>query len=340
MTDLRPVSLLPFVPSGSDYDASRRLFADLGFQELWKISGYAGFRNGERSSSCRDLCQSVRREPDDEVECAGSRRVVAGRLSFATRPEVPRVPHQPTERISLGRESTSSIWLGCPGTLARHDCPVWADPDFPIDPDPSRPEECRPRGRIMGDEEGLDEVDSAFGNRWRLDGRCGGRSRCRRAGERRRRRHRTVDNVENWPLPVHPTDGPGVRYLPCGPSRKIACSSSCAGEKPAMREVPARGDIKGRALGLLEGVRAQVDQQSRFDEHALMIFDRRGKLIDSWRMQKNLLTDGGAHRIQDQSLRSREARVAGRAPQPPDPEIHQRWIEARHAVGRKGRSRQ
>jgi hypothetical protein len=70
------------------------------------------------------------------------------------------------------------------------------------------------------------------------------------------------------------------------------------GEKPAMREVPARGDIKGRALGLLEGVRAQVDQQSRFDEHALMIFDRRGKLIDSWGQHKNLLTDGGAHRIQ------------------------------------------
>ena len=35
MTDLRAVSLLPFVPSGSDYDASRRLFVDLGFQELW-----------------------------------------------------------------------------------------------------------------------------------------------------------------------------------------------------------------------------------------------------------------------------------------------------------------
>ena len=47
MSDLRAVSLLPFVPSGSDYDASRRLFADLGFQELWENSGYAGFRNGD-----------------------------------------------------------------------------------------------------------------------------------------------------------------------------------------------------------------------------------------------------------------------------------------------------
>ena len=42
-------------------------------------------------------------------------------------------------------KSTSSIWLECAGTLSRHDRPVWGDPDFPIDPDPSRPEECRPR---------------------------------------------------------------------------------------------------------------------------------------------------------------------------------------------------
>ena len=42
-------------------------------------------------------------------------------------------------------KSTSSIWLACAGTLARHDRPVWADPDFRIDPDPSRPEECRSR---------------------------------------------------------------------------------------------------------------------------------------------------------------------------------------------------
>jgi probable O-glycosylation ligase (exosortase A-associated) len=70
------------------------------------------------------------------------------------------------------------------------------------------------------------------------------------------------------------------------------------GEKPAMKDVPERGDIKGRALGLLEGIREQVQRQSRFDEHALMVFDRRGRLIDSWGQHKNLFTDGGAHRIQ------------------------------------------
>src|SRR5262245_54273520 len=46
MSALRASSLLPFVPSGEDYDASRRLFVDLGFEELWENGGYAGFRNG------------------------------------------------------------------------------------------------------------------------------------------------------------------------------------------------------------------------------------------------------------------------------------------------------
>ena len=47
MTAVRAQSLLLFVPSGSDYEASRRLFADLGFDELWENGGYAGFRNGD-----------------------------------------------------------------------------------------------------------------------------------------------------------------------------------------------------------------------------------------------------------------------------------------------------
>jgi hypothetical protein len=44
--NLRALSLLPFVPSGKDYDGTRRLFADLGFEEIWENGGYAGFRNG------------------------------------------------------------------------------------------------------------------------------------------------------------------------------------------------------------------------------------------------------------------------------------------------------
>lgn len=47
MSTLRAQSLQPFVPSGKDYDASRRFFADLGFEEVWENDGYAGFRNGD-----------------------------------------------------------------------------------------------------------------------------------------------------------------------------------------------------------------------------------------------------------------------------------------------------
>ena len=46
LKDLRAKSLLTFVPSGKNYEASRRLFADLGFEEVWENDGYAGFRNG------------------------------------------------------------------------------------------------------------------------------------------------------------------------------------------------------------------------------------------------------------------------------------------------------
>lgn len=45
MTGLQANSLLPFVPSGKDYGASRQLFADLGFEEVWENGGYAGFKN-------------------------------------------------------------------------------------------------------------------------------------------------------------------------------------------------------------------------------------------------------------------------------------------------------
>jgi len=46
MDDLRALSLRPFVPSGRDYDGSRRLFVELGFEEEWEGDGLAGFKNG------------------------------------------------------------------------------------------------------------------------------------------------------------------------------------------------------------------------------------------------------------------------------------------------------
>jgi hypothetical protein len=47
MQGLHVKSLLPFVPSGMQYDASRRFFAELGFEERWENGGCAGFKNGD-----------------------------------------------------------------------------------------------------------------------------------------------------------------------------------------------------------------------------------------------------------------------------------------------------
>ena len=55
MDALRVVSVLPFVPSGVDYDGSRRLFAQLGFEETWEDNGYCGFRNGAVSFILQNL---------------------------------------------------------------------------------------------------------------------------------------------------------------------------------------------------------------------------------------------------------------------------------------------
>jgi len=41
-----PLGLLPFVPSGGDFEKSRALFRALGFEELWSAGDYAGFRQG------------------------------------------------------------------------------------------------------------------------------------------------------------------------------------------------------------------------------------------------------------------------------------------------------
>jgi hypothetical protein len=62
LSALQALSLLPFVPSGKNYDASRRLFADLGFEETWEGGGYAGFRNGD--------AQFILQKYDDETFAA------------------------------------------------------------------------------------------------------------------------------------------------------------------------------------------------------------------------------------------------------------------------------
>lgn len=46
-------SIEPFIPSGSDFQASKQLFLELGFNINWENGGYAGFEN----SNCRFILQ-------------------------------------------------------------------------------------------------------------------------------------------------------------------------------------------------------------------------------------------------------------------------------------------
>jgi hypothetical protein len=46
-------SIEAFVPSRKDFQASRRLFLELGFEIVWEADGYAGFEN----NGCRFILQ-------------------------------------------------------------------------------------------------------------------------------------------------------------------------------------------------------------------------------------------------------------------------------------------
>lgn len=48
------LSLEPFVPSGTDFEAAKRLFEELGFTQTWDAGDYAGFANG----NCRFILQN------------------------------------------------------------------------------------------------------------------------------------------------------------------------------------------------------------------------------------------------------------------------------------------
>ncbi len=48
----------PFIPSGSNFEASKQLFLALGFTIHWEGGGYAGFQ--------RDTCQFILQQYDDQ----------------------------------------------------------------------------------------------------------------------------------------------------------------------------------------------------------------------------------------------------------------------------------
>ena len=51
------LSLAPFIPSGKDFERSKQLFIQLGFNLTWEGGGYAGFENGN--------CQFILQDYDD-----------------------------------------------------------------------------------------------------------------------------------------------------------------------------------------------------------------------------------------------------------------------------------
>ena len=48
------ISLEPFVPSGPDFESSKRLFSELGFNLTWDAGDYAGFE----SNGCKFILQN------------------------------------------------------------------------------------------------------------------------------------------------------------------------------------------------------------------------------------------------------------------------------------------
>lgn len=100
--------------------------------------------------------------------------------------------------------------------------------------------------------------------------------------------------VENWPQPIH-NDGWTWGSVPAvwaeSPDRVLVFQR---GELPVMKP-PTATDIKGRYLGLIQNVMEQSRQKPRW-EHILMVFDRNGKLLESWEQHNNLFVS--AHRIQ------------------------------------------
>lgn len=55
MNRITPTAIVPFVPSGKDFDRGRALFRALGFEEKWENGGYAGFVSGGAQFILQDL---------------------------------------------------------------------------------------------------------------------------------------------------------------------------------------------------------------------------------------------------------------------------------------------
>jgi hypothetical protein len=50
---MKILSIEPFVPSGSNFEAAKQFFRDLGFYINWEVDGYIGFQ----CDDCRFILQ-------------------------------------------------------------------------------------------------------------------------------------------------------------------------------------------------------------------------------------------------------------------------------------------
>jgi hypothetical protein len=98
-------ALYPFAPSGPDFEQALALFAELGFEPIWREEGYAGLRFGgayfilQQHSGAEWAAQQMIVFEVDDLEAYG-RELEAKRL-----PErFPGVRVRPPEDFPWGRE--------------------------------------------------------------------------------------------------------------------------------------------------------------------------------------------------------------------------------------------
>ena len=104
------------------------------------------------------------------------------------------------------------------------------------------------------------------------------------------------DYVSDWPLPLH-ADG-WTWGLDSGGVGRVGGSCLRLHAREAGDE-SRTGARYQRIARLIARRRPRAGSPAGpADEHVLMVFNRTGELIDSWAQNKDLFTEGAAHRVQ------------------------------------------
>jgi hypothetical protein len=97
------LSLEPFVPSGPDFEGSKKLFLELGFNLSWDAGDYAGFENNgcrfilqnyNNKAFTENLMLSVRVENIDEFQASVQEKGLAEKFQV----KIGRIINQPYGR--------------------------------------------------------------------------------------------------------------------------------------------------------------------------------------------------------------------------------------------------